>query len=190
MITTVVNNCGTSRRSRQVPSSSSVIVISSTAVSSTGWRRAGIGVLKTAVQAPMMNSVCQRFLGSVRRECLDHIIILGESHLRSVLVEYVEYVNQSRPHQGLGQRVRFHTTSTARRASLPIICAFQPLELRASRESRRHTLRQECLPPETTSRPTRLHTTQPRQRGHLHPPERPALTLAGSLQRTTEPRVA
>jgi len=54
-------------------------------------RGAGIRVLKTAVRAPLMNSVCERFLGSFRRECLDHIIILGEDHLRSVLGEYVAY---------------------------------------------------------------------------------------------------
>jgi putative transposase len=48
---------------------------------------AGINVLKTAVRAPLMNSTCERLLGSVRRECLDHIIILSEPHLRSVLNE-------------------------------------------------------------------------------------------------------
>ena len=42
---------------------------------------AGIRVLRTAVQAPLMNSVCERFLGSVRRDCLDHVIALGERHL-------------------------------------------------------------------------------------------------------------
>src|SRR5450432_4208559 len=39
---------------------------------------AGMRVLRTAVQAPLMNSVCERFIGSVRRDCLDHIVILGE----------------------------------------------------------------------------------------------------------------
>ncbi len=66
---------------------------------------AGIRVLKTAVRTPLMNSVCERFLGSVRRECLDHVIILGEDHLRAVLAEYVAYFNGSRPHQGLAQRI-------------------------------------------------------------------------------------
>jgi transposase InsO family protein len=66
---------------------------------------AAIRLLKTAVQAPLMNATCERFLGSVRRECLDHVIILGEDHLRSVLSEYVEYFNASRPHQGIAQRV-------------------------------------------------------------------------------------
>jgi putative transposase len=66
---------------------------------------AGIRVLKTAVRAPLMNATCERFLGNVRRECLDHFVILGEHHLRRVLGEYVRYFNGSRPHQGLQQRV-------------------------------------------------------------------------------------
>jgi putative transposase len=67
---------------------------------------AGIRVLRTAVQAPLMNSVCERFLGSVRRECLDHLIILSEPHLRHVLAEYaLSYFNTARPHQGIGQRI-------------------------------------------------------------------------------------
>ena len=61
-------------------------------------------VIRTTVRAPLMNSICERFLGSVRRECLDHILILGEDHLRRVLKEYVHYFLDSRPHQGLGQR--------------------------------------------------------------------------------------
>jgi transposase InsO family protein len=69
-------------------------------------RGAGIRVVKTAVQAPRMNATCERFLGSVRRECLDHLLILGERHLHRVLREYViSYFNVSRPHQGLDQRI-------------------------------------------------------------------------------------
>jgi transposase InsO family protein len=67
---------------------------------------AGIRVLRTAIQAPLMNSVCERFLGSVRRECLDHVVILGEAHLQHVLAEYaLRYFNTARPHQGIGQRI-------------------------------------------------------------------------------------
>jgi len=74
---------------------------------------AGVRVVKTAVQAPLMNAVCERFLGSVRRECLDHVIILGEKRLRTVLDEYVVYFNRSRPHQGLAQRVPLSPTMHA-----------------------------------------------------------------------------
>jgi transposase InsO family protein len=81
----------------------------------------GITVLRTPIGAPRANAVCERFLGSVRRECLDHTLLLGERHLRRVLAEYAGYFNRARPHQGIGQRVprpaetvlakpRIHTT--------------------------------------------------------------------------------
>jgi putative transposase len=65
----------------------------------------GITKLRTAFRAPRQNATCERFLGSVRRECLDHLLVLGEAHLRRVLREYVQYFNQDRPHQGLAQRI-------------------------------------------------------------------------------------
>jgi len=64
-----------------------------------------IKVLHTPPKSPLCNSFCERFLGSVRRECLDHIVILSEGHLRRVILEYVHYFNESRPHQGIGQKV-------------------------------------------------------------------------------------
>lgn len=65
----------------------------------------GIDHIHTAYRAPLMNAVCERFLGSVRRECLDHLLILGERHLGRVLTEYVRYFNEERLHQGLLQRI-------------------------------------------------------------------------------------
>ena len=63
-------------------------------------------IVRTAVRAPLMNATCERYLGSVRRECLDHIIILGRRHLANVLQVYArDYFNRARPHQGIGQRV-------------------------------------------------------------------------------------
>jgi len=64
-----------------------------------------IEVLRTPVQAPRANALCERFLGSVRRECLDHLLILHEQHLGRVLREYVAYFNADRPHQGIGQAI-------------------------------------------------------------------------------------
>ena len=49
--------------------------------------------------------MCERFLGSLRRECLDHVLILGESQLSAVLGQYAQYFNRSRPHQGIGQSI-------------------------------------------------------------------------------------
>jgi transposase InsO family protein len=65
----------------------------------------GITELRTAYRAPRQNATCERFLSSVRRECLDHLLILGEGQLRRVLREYVRYFNDDRPHQGLAQQV-------------------------------------------------------------------------------------
>lgn len=64
-----------------------------------------IEILKTPYRAPKANAVCERFLGSVRRECLDHMLILRERHLYSVIREYVDYFNEARPHQGIWQRI-------------------------------------------------------------------------------------
>jgi transposase InsO family protein len=68
-------------------------------------KASGIEVLKTAYRTPKMNSICERFLGSVRRECLDYLFIFGERQLSRVLKEYVLYFNQQRPHQGIKQAV-------------------------------------------------------------------------------------
>jgi putative transposase len=65
----------------------------------------GIEVLRTPVQAPRANAIMERFLGSVRRECLDHVLLLTAAHLRGVLGQYVTYFNRARPHQGLAQRL-------------------------------------------------------------------------------------
>ena len=65
----------------------------------------GIKVLRTPVRAPKANAVCERYLGSVRRECLDHVIVLGERQMLRVLEEHVVHFNSERPHQGIGQRV-------------------------------------------------------------------------------------
>jgi putative transposase len=65
----------------------------------------GIAELRTAYRAPRQNATCERFLGSVRRECLDHLLVLGESPLRRVLREYARYFNDDRPHQGIAQQI-------------------------------------------------------------------------------------
>jgi putative transposase len=65
----------------------------------------GIEVLKTPYRAPRANAICERFLGSLRRECLDHFLIMGERHLHRVVKEYKGYFNHARPHQGIEQCV-------------------------------------------------------------------------------------
>jgi putative transposase len=61
----------------------------------------GIEILRTPIRAPKANAVCERFVGSVRRECLDHLIVLNECRLHRVIKGYVVYFNTARPHQGI-----------------------------------------------------------------------------------------
>ena len=64
---------------------------------------AGVKPVRLPPSSPNLNAYAERFLGSVRRECLDHIIPLGERHLRTVLYEYVNHhYHYERPHQSLG----------------------------------------------------------------------------------------
>jgi len=64
-----------------------------------------IKILKTPVRAPRANSFCERFIGSLRRECLDHMLILRRDQLHRIVQEYIKYFNRSRPHQGIGQQI-------------------------------------------------------------------------------------
>jgi len=64
-----------------------------------------IKILKTPVRAPRANSFCERFIGSLRRECLDHMLILHRHQLHRIVQAYIEYYNCSRPHQGIRQQI-------------------------------------------------------------------------------------
>ena len=65
---------------------------------------ASIDLVTIPPRSPNLNARCERFLGGFRRECLDHVLILGD-HLRRVLAEWVAHFNRGRPHQGIGQRI-------------------------------------------------------------------------------------
>jgi putative transposase len=62
-------------------------------------------VLKTPVRVPQANAFCERLIGTIRRECLDFVIVLNERHLRRVLQEWVAHYNHGRPHASLGPGV-------------------------------------------------------------------------------------
>jgi transposase InsO family protein len=57
-----------------------------------------------APRAPWQNPFAERVIGSIRRECLDHVIVFNEQHLRRLLRAYLAYYNATRPHQSLHNR--------------------------------------------------------------------------------------
>ena len=74
------------------------------AISRDGERRAmGIRDKPTAPASPWQNGVIERLIGSIRRECVDHIIVLGEAHLRRILKSYADYYNRVRTHRSLNK---------------------------------------------------------------------------------------
>ncbi|MER6000797.1 transposase [Nonomuraea angiospora] len=84
-------------------------------------------VLKIPPRSPRANAFAERFVGTLRRECLDHLLILGERHLRQTLAEYKRHYNQHRPHQALSLRQPLHDPAevvdlTARIQRRSVVC--------------------------------------------------------------------
>jgi putative transposase len=65
---------------------------------------AGIRVIKSPPQAPRAHALCERMIGTLRRELFDRILILGERHLRLLLQQFLAHYNGIRPHRALRQR--------------------------------------------------------------------------------------
>ena len=76
-----------------------------TASSGAVFQAAGTRILVGAIQAPRMNAICERLVGTLRREVLDRTLIHGEAHPHAVLTEYQTHYNTARPHQGIAQHV-------------------------------------------------------------------------------------
>ena len=66
------------------------------------FRTEGIEIIRTPVEAPKANAIAERFVGTVRRECLGWILIVNRRHLERVLRTFVDHYNEHRPHRGLG----------------------------------------------------------------------------------------
>src|SRR5258708_2859867 len=64
--------------------------------------RLGVKVLKSPPRSPMANAICERVIGTIRRECLDWLIPLSECHLRRILESWIPHYNGGRPHMSLG----------------------------------------------------------------------------------------
>ena len=67
------------------------------------FRSEGIRVIKAPIRAPKARAHAERWVGSVRRECLDRLLIIGRNHLQHVLVSYTRHSNEHRPHRALGR---------------------------------------------------------------------------------------
>ena len=85
-------------------------------------RDAGIRVVFTPERAPNANAYAERFVRSIKEECLDRLIPIGEGHFRRALTEYIEHYHAERNHQGLDNRLisgppAFQMTSRVRRRS-------------------------------------------------------------------------
>ncbi|WP_308301277.1 integrase core domain-containing protein [Frankia sp. Mgl5] len=68
-----------------------------------------IDIVRTPVRTPVANAFAERWVGALRRECLDHLLILGERHATAVLTDYVDHYNQHHPHRSLQQQAPLST---------------------------------------------------------------------------------
>jgi putative transposase len=86
----------------------------------------GIRIIRTPVRSPRANAFAERFVGTVRRECLDRSLVFGRRHLEQVLTEYFGHYNEHRPHRSLDQR-----------APLNLRIALNPIDNPESKQLRR-----------------------------------------------------
>lgn len=77
------------------------------------FRSEQIDIIRTPVRAPNANAFAERWVRTIRQECLDHVLILNEAHLRRILTEYITFYNERRPHQGLEQQAPIPKLSLA-----------------------------------------------------------------------------
>jgi transposase InsO family protein len=88
------------------------------------FKAEGIRIILTPIRAPRANAFPELFVGTVRRECLDRMLIFGRRHLEAVLAEYVAHHNGHRPHRALGQQAPL-TANTPPPASDPVPAQLQ-----------------------------------------------------------------
>jgi hypothetical protein len=94
-------------------------------------RAMGIRDRPTAPQSPWQNGHTERLIGSIRRECLDHVVVFGERHLRHLLLSYMAYYNSARTHLSLNKdaplpravRARTHSSDSNSRRITPSLCS-------------------------------------------------------------------
>jgi putative transposase len=86
----------------------------------TVFRSEGIDVIRTPYRAPNANAYAERWIRSVREECLDKLLIINQTHLRRVMHEYIEFFNTARSHQGIDQQIP--TPKTIHETTGPVRC--------------------------------------------------------------------
>jgi transposase InsO family protein len=90
---------------------------------------ADIRIIRTPIRAPRANAIAERFIGTLRRECLDHLLITGPRQLAAVLREYTQHYNAHRPHRltpSTPARGRYSTTSCGGHQAVPTRSAWRP----------------------------------------------------------------
>ncbi len=85
-------------------------------------RASGVRCLKMPKQSPNLNGYAERFVWSIRHECLNKMVLLGERHVHYVIQEYINHYNSERPHQGLGNRRINHAEQPPPAREGPILC--------------------------------------------------------------------
>jgi transposase InsO family protein len=89
-------------------------------------RALGVEVLRSPVASPKANSICERVIGTIRRECLDWMLPMSEAHLRSILREWVTHYNGGRPHSALGPGVPGPPPGSAHTSKAEPRCRWMP----------------------------------------------------------------
>jgi transposase InsO family protein len=90
-------------------------------------RSLGVREIKTPVHAPKANAFAERFVGTLRRECLDHVFIFNERHLQRIVEEFVAYYNQHRPHRSLNHQTPLPTPAAATATGPPAWVIAEPV---------------------------------------------------------------
>ena len=89
-------------------------------------RALGLAALRSPFSSPKANAICERVIGTIRRECLGWMIPLSEAHLRSILREWVVHYNGGRPHSALGPGVPGPPAGSARTSKAEPRCRWTP----------------------------------------------------------------
>ena len=83
------------------------------------FRTEGVRIIRTPLQSPRANAFAERFVGTVRRECLDRMLVFHRRQLETVLSEFVDHYNEHRPHRSLGQQAPLTVGKKPLRISYP-----------------------------------------------------------------------